>query len=166
MAAVSNEFKDKVASPKLPSGDFVVGAFGKDIGILRKGTYGWYWLERPLEMFSSRPEAIDSHVRALIFHGELIEKPEFSIRNRQQITPPVKAFVRGRDMGMCQHCGVDVSSVNECFDHFIPVAFGGESTVDNVLLSCKGCNRKKWHIPPWRLYGEKWKDRAPGNAKR
>jgi len=165
VATVTNQFKDKIACPKLPSGDFVVGAFGDDIGVLRKGLYGWYWLERPLDMFNSRPDAIDSYVGTLISQGVLRADPEFSISRREHVSGAVKAFVRERDMGRCQHCNVEIMGVTEVFDHFIPVAFGGASTVENLLLSCKDCNREKWHIPPWRLYGENWKDYEPGKPR-
>jgi hypothetical protein len=166
VASVSIKYKDKVASPKLPSGDFLVGAFGEEIGILRNGgAYGWYWMDHPSETFSSRPEAIDEGVQSLIAQGLIIDNPDFSIRKRQAISTSVKAFVGDRDSGRCQYCNTEVSGANECFDHFIPVAFGGASTSDNVVLSCKRCNRTKWHIPPWRIYGEQWKDRAPGKPR-
>lgn len=165
MATVTIQFKDKVAAPKLPSGDFVVGAFGEEIGILRNGSYGWYWLDSPSEMFSCRPEAIDTRVRALISQGSLIEDPNFSIRNREPVSGPIKALVRVRDKDTCQYCSRNASGRDERFDHFVPVAFGGASTAENVLLSCNKCNREKWHIPPWHLYGERWQDYAPGKPR-
>jgi len=56
-----------------------------------------------------------------------------SLRERKQVSKAVKSLVRERDMGRCQHCGIEVSAVNEAFDHFIPVAFGGASTAENLL---------------------------------
>ncbi|CAA9368741.1 MAG: hypothetical protein AVDCRST_MAG93-8211 [uncultured Chloroflexia bacterium] len=165
MAPVTNHFKDKVAAPKLRSGDFVVGAFGSELGKLRNGTYGWYWLDRPSEQYSSRPDAIDTRIRALISQGSLIEDPTFSIRNRERISDAAKMLIRERDKDRCQDCGIDVSDGTRRFDHFVPVAFGGTSAIENVHLLCDACNRKKWHIPPWHFYGENWQAWAPGKPR-
>ena len=65
------------------------------------------------------------------------------------------AYVRAtfiRDNFTCQECGFhrmqedrpwlpDISQL-EC-DHIIPLAKGGETTMDNLQTLCKECNRKK-----------------------
>ena len=44
----------------------------------------------------------------------------------------------------CAICGVKLSSINEChFDHILPFAKGGKSTVDNCQILCISCNLKK-----------------------
>jgi len=96
----------------------------------------------------------------MIAQGWLIEDPTFSIRNRERISDIAKKFVQERDNDRCRNCGKDVADGTRRFDHFVPVAFGGTSTVENVQLLCDTCNRNKWHIPPWHLYSDRWQDRA------
>jgi 5-methylcytosine-specific restriction endonuclease McrA len=45
-----------------------------------------------------------------------------------------------RDGGQCVECG---SKFDLQYDHLIPVALGGASTVDNLQLLCGECNRLK-----------------------
>lgn len=60
--------------------------------------------------------------------------------HRQSIPNSVRKTVWNRDGGKCSKCG----SKDEIeFDHIIPVAKGGPSTVNNIELLCKTCNRSK-----------------------
>lgn len=52
----------------------------------------------------------------------------------------VKQEVKDRDNDKCVACN---STENIEFDHKIPVSKGGESTVANLQLLCRSCNRKK-----------------------
>ena len=45
-----------------------------------------------------------------------------------------------RDGGQCTECG---SNFDLQYDHVIPVALGGATTVDNIQLLCGPCNRLK-----------------------
>lgn len=45
--------------------------------------------------------------------------------------------------GLCNHCGVDLSSVVVHLDHIYPVSKGGTNTDDNVQLLCQSCNARK-----------------------
>jgi 5-methylcytosine-specific restriction endonuclease McrA len=66
------------------------------------------------------------------------EIPEY-YRGRR-IPEYVQAIVWVRDRGKCVHCG---SQTLLEFDHIIPFAKGGASSIDNVQLLCQSCNRKK-----------------------
>ena len=45
--------------------------------------------------------------------------------------------------GICYYCN-KIVKFSECdFDHYIPLARGGEHVEDNIRVSCKRCNRKK-----------------------
>jgi 5-methylcytosine-specific restriction endonuclease McrA len=63
-----------------------------------------------------------------------------SIPTRQAIPEDIRREVFRRDGGRCAICG---SNELIQFDHIIPVALGGNSTVDNLQVLCSDCNRKK-----------------------
>ena len=59
---------------------------------------------------------------------------------RQPIPRDVRRAVFERDGGQCTECG---SNFDLQYDHVIPVALGGATTVDNLQLLCGPCNRLK-----------------------
>jgi 5-methylcytosine-specific restriction endonuclease McrA len=59
---------------------------------------------------------------------------------RQPIPREVRRAVFERDGGQCVECG---SKFDLQYDHLIPVALGGATTVDNLQLLCGECNRLK-----------------------
>ena len=48
-----------------------------------------------------------------------------------------------RDNHICQTCCQHVRDDEIEFDHIIPVSKGGPTTVENLQLLCRSCNRKK-----------------------
>lgn len=48
-----------------------------------------------------------------------------------------------RDNHVCQSCHTYVRDDEVEFDHIIPLAKGGPTSVDNLRLLCRACNRKK-----------------------
>ncbi|WP_261570002.1 TerD family protein [Frankia gtarii] len=61
-------------------------------------------------------------------------------RASRVIPQAVKAEVWRRDGGVCVECG---GSEHLEFDHVIPFSRGGASSVDNLQLLCRRCNRTK-----------------------
>ncbi len=61
-------------------------------------------------------------------------------RASRAIPQAVKAQVWRRDCGMCVECG---GGEHLEFDHVIPFSRGGASSVNNLQLLCRGCNRAK-----------------------
>ena len=59
---------------------------------------------------------------------------------RQVIPREVRRVVFERDGGLCVECG---SNFDLQYDHVIPVALGGATTVENLQLLCGQCNREK-----------------------
>jgi hypothetical protein len=61
-------------------------------------------------------------------------------RRRRPIPVEVRQAVFRRDGGRCVECGSDFDIQ---YDHVIPVALGGSSTVANLQILCAPCNRQK-----------------------
>lgn len=59
---------------------------------------------------------------------------------RQAIPRGLRYEVFTRDHGRCVECG---STFDLQFDHIIPLAMGGATSVDNLQLLCSDCNRRK-----------------------
>ena len=57
----------------------------------------------------------------------------------------LKEFVYERAFGFCEYCKspANISSQPFVTDHIIPKSKGGEATVENLALSCQGCNGYK-----------------------
>lgn len=47
--------------------------------------------------------------------------------------------------GLCRHCGGKFLKTELTMDHLIPVARGGKSSKNNVVPSCKACNKARGH---------------------
>ncbi len=54
---------------------------------------------------------------------------------RQQIGP-----------GLCSHCGGKFDKRDLTMDHLIPLARGGKTTKNNVVVSCQACNKTRGHV--------------------
>jgi 5-methylcytosine-specific restriction endonuclease McrA len=59
---------------------------------------------------------------------------------REPIPRDVRLTVWRRDRGRCRECG---NGFDLQYDHVIPLALGGASSVDNLQLLCGDCNRAK-----------------------
>jgi HNH endonuclease len=59
---------------------------------------------------------------------------------REPIPREMRRAVFERDGGKCAQCG---SSFDLHYDHVLPVALGGATTIDNLQLLCGDCNREK-----------------------
>jgi len=64
-------------------------------------------------------------------------------RKGRYIPRDVMFKVINRNNQICQVCKKNVLFDEVEFDHIIPVSKGGPSTVDNIRLLCRNCNRKK-----------------------
>jgi hypothetical protein len=72
-------------------------------------------------------------------HAEL-ERAKRPPGRREPIPRDVRQTVWERDGGRCVQCG---ETFELQFDHVIPVALGGATTVENLQLLCARCNRAK-----------------------
>lgn len=72
--------------------------------------------------------------------GELAMEERRSKRDARHVRQGVRAAVFKRDGGRCVDCG-DTESLE--FDHIIPHSKGGATSVENLQLLCRPCNRTK-----------------------
>jgi 5-methylcytosine-specific restriction endonuclease McrA len=59
---------------------------------------------------------------------------------REPINDELRRAVYERDGGRCVQCD---SAFNLQYDHVLPVALGGATTLENLQLLCADCNRRK-----------------------
>lgn len=64
-------------------------------------------------------------------------------REGRYIPRQVMLKVVRRDNHVCQECHMYVPDDHVEFDHIIPISKGGPTSVDNLRLLCRSCNRKK-----------------------
>ena len=73
-------------------------------------------------------------------HAALRQEQTAAGRRRESLPRDVRLAVWRRDRGRCRECG---DGFDLQYDHVIPIALGGASSVDNLQLLCGDCNRAK-----------------------
>lgn len=65
--------------------------------------------------------------------------------SKQRVTAQQRRIVIERARGCCEYCRSQVLFATDPFsvEHIIPREKGGETTLDNLALSCQGCNNHK-----------------------
>lgn len=66
---------------------------------------------------------------------------------RKRPTAQQRRDVSTRANGLCEYCLLPNAYVPQTFaiEHIIPVVLGGETIVENLALSCAGCNGHKYN---------------------
>lgn len=66
--------------------------------------------------------------------------------SKQRVTPKQRQTVLERAQGCCEYCRSQARFSTEAFsvEHIIPRDRGGATTLDNLALSCQGCNNHKY----------------------
>jgi hypothetical protein len=77
-------------------------------------------------------------------------------RSGRYIPREIMFKVARRDDYKCQICFKHVRDDEVEFDHIIPVAKGGPTTVANIRLLCRDCNRKKGDSTKEMIYPVGW----------
>ena len=83
------------------------------------------------------------HVCPAFFVSEPLTETKVRRIHSRSIPRDVMLKVIRRDGQICQECNRPVRDDEVEFDHIIPFSKGGRSTVNNLRLIHKGCNRKK-----------------------
>jgi hypothetical protein len=81
----------------------------------------------------------------------------FVRKSTRQIDESIKWRVYKRDNYTCRYCGKD--GVPMTVDHYLAQKFGGKTTFDNLLTSCRPCNKRKGHMTV-----DEWKDYCAKNG--
>lgn len=66
-------------------------------------------------------------------------------RNKVKFSPE-GIFIR--DKGTCQYCGKKVARGEFELEHVVPSTRGGQTSWENIVASCKSCNRRKANRTP------------------
>ena len=110
----------------------------------------WWWFDATVYWENAGYEAHDVH--ALIARRErrqaqelqrahtLLEVDQAGGLRRVPIPQDVRRMVFERDGGRCVECD---ATFDLQYDHVIPVAHGGATSVENLQLLCGACNREK-----------------------
>jgi hypothetical protein len=112
-------------------------------------TYWWcldrfYWEDDGLDAGDVFALVHERHARArrrlARAHAALAQDETAGAPRREPIPRDVRRAVWDRDGGACTQCG---ERFELQFDHVIPVALGGATTVENLQVLCGPCNRAK-----------------------
>jgi 5-methylcytosine-specific restriction endonuclease McrA len=52
-------------------------------------------------------------------------------------------LMAGRPWVQCHYCGKWIFPTNATLDHIVPRSRGGDNSLSNLLLCCRGCNQGK-----------------------
>ncbi|WGV24265.1 HNH endonuclease [Halotia branconii] len=67
--------------------------------------------------------------------------------SENRVTAQQKKAVTKRAQGCCEYCKSQASFAIQAFsiEHITPISRGGKTTLDNLALSCQGCNNHKYN---------------------
>lgn len=67
--------------------------------------------------------------------------------SNQRVTAEQRRFVEERAQGCCEYCASLASYAPQSFtvEHITPRSKGGETILENLALSCPGCNSHKYN---------------------
>ena len=83
------------------------------------------------------------HLCPVFFVSEAMTETRDAREHKRTIPRDVMLKVVRRDGQICQRCFRPVPDKQIEFDHIIPFGKGGTTTVDNLRLLCRDCNREK-----------------------
>lgn len=131
-----------------------IAQLSQPVPLARVGNRAWWWFEGEFYWESGR--YVERDVLALIRDrqrrsAKRLDRAHMLLNvdeggtprdrgRRESIPRELRRVVFERDGGKCAECG---SNFDLQYDHVIPVALGGATTVKNLQLLCGECNRRK-----------------------
>lgn len=109
------------------------------------------------KLLDERPDGIEMHdfLDWSASKEEILERRRVSgMRSALRASPKLMQIVKTRDHNRCRYCGIDVDwtdrrgPIGGTYDHVHPLSKGGLNTVENIVVACRGCNRKKSERTP------------------
>jgi hypothetical protein len=103
----------------------------------------FYWDDEGLASDDVKALVLQRHRRRdqqLRTAHSLMRAEENGRPRREPIPSDLRRAVYQRDGGRCVECD---SAFDLQYDHVLPVALGGATTLENLQLLCAGCNRRK-----------------------
>lgn len=129
---------DTVSSGSLKSSEEIYYILGR---ILYSLPERWSWIEK--YDTSELSCSVFGHICPVFFSAEPFTETKEDRRTTRFIPRSIMFKVVRRDGQVCAICKSNVPDDEIEFDHVIPKAHGGPSTVENLRVLCRGCNRKK-----------------------
>lgn len=126
------------------------GAMSEPVCVAASESRTWWSLDGSFYWENAGYDARDVH--ALIARRErrhsqelqrahtLLKAEQAGVPRRESIPTDVRRAVFERDAGQCVECR---ATFDLQYDHVIPVAHGGATSVGNLQLLCGACNREK-----------------------
>lgn len=73
-------------------------------------------------------------------------------KSERQVDSAIMWEVYRRAGFKCEYCGADNRPLT--YDHYLAQAFGGQTTLENGVASCRPCNKKKGHmtVAEWEAF--------------
>jgi len=87
--------------------------------------------------------SVFGHICPVFFTAEPFTETKNARRTTRSVPRDIMLKVVRRDGQVCAQCRTIVADNEIEFDHIIPVARGGPTTVENLRILCRTCNRKK-----------------------
>lgn len=123
-----------------------------------QGGFRWgYDVEPNLEEWAAILQATDS--------PEIFELDESGVvkaihrKSMRAIGGALQWKIWRRDGFKCMYCGVDGDENHPLtVDHFIPIELGGTDEINNLISSCRMCNKQKGSLPPKQFCESENKD--------
>lgn len=107
------------------------------------------WQRAVTLLFDGKVEVVDEYedklIRSVTFEIRMPAVIRFfrAIKGKKRAIKFSRENVYLRDRGTCQYCRVKVPRTDFTYDHVIPKAQGGQTTWENVVVSCTPCNQTK-----------------------
>lgn len=114
---------------------------------IRKSPYGYWVVTHGTARVSMTFPTGDIAIRAVAsaIQRENARRAALGLPNTVRDTRNVRLRDRiaRRDGPHCHYCKKPLPHAKRTIDHVVPKSLGGPSSLDNYVLACGGCNRKK-----------------------